>query len=104
MTNVPKNYKNGRQMREYHLKPINDVCGIFLLAAFAISIIHFHSLPDMEYTLGFKLFAVISILFHFVIGLGLLLRKNWGYHPFKLYLLCLYLGFPLGTYRRDTNI
>jgi hypothetical protein len=46
---------------------------------------------------GFREFLIIMSAWHFLIGLGLILRKMWGYHLFKSYLYLSYPGFPIGT-------
>ena len=43
-------------------------------------------------------FVIFTSLFHIILGIGILLKKNWGFVFFKAYLKLLYLGFPIGTY------
>jgi hypothetical protein len=43
-------------------------------------------------------FVIFSALFHFLLGIGILLKKNWGFVFFKAYLKLLFLAFPIGTY------
>lgn len=80
------------------LKPIR-VFGYFFLSVGCISVItHFLSLSETNYTYGFRVFVLSVGLFHFLIGLGILLRKRWGFYGFKCYLYLLYIAVPIGTY------
>lgn len=61
-------------------------------------LMHFAALNDARYSAGFQLFVVVLSLLHILIGLGVILKKNWGFHIFKFYLHLLYLAIPIGTY------
>lgn len=47
---------------------------------------------------GFREFLIVMVAWHFFVGLGLILRKIWGYYLFVGYLYFLYPGFPIGTF------
>lgn len=46
---------------------------------------------------GFRDFLIITITWYFLMGLGLTLRKIWGYYLFVAFLYLSYPGFPIGT-------
>lgn len=46
----------------------------------------------------FGVFLTIMITWHFLIGLGLILRKIWGYYLFVGFLYLSYPAFPIGTF------
>ena len=80
------------------LKPIR-VFGYFFLLVGCISVtMHLLALSDINYTYGFRVFVLSVGLLHFLLGLGILLRKRWGFYGLKCYLHLLYIAVPIGTY------
>jgi hypothetical protein len=70
---------------------ILTVAGIFIaLALFAES-----NAPKVDE--GGIIFLSIMAIWHLASGLGILLRKMWGFKLMKVYLYIMYLGIPLGT-------
>lgn len=79
------------------LKPIRTfgsilaVAGIFGIFALLAEL----NAPKLD--MGGIFFLIFMTTWHLISGLGILLRKKWGFILMKLYLYILYLGFPLGT-------
>lgn len=78
-------------------KPIRTF-GIILTAAgifgvFALIL----ELNDPRFSMGGLTFLVVMSTWHLISGLGILLRKKWGFTLMKFYLYIMYLGVPLGT-------
>ncbi len=72
--------------------------GTFLTAAgmFGIfALIAEYSAPKFDK--GAIIFLIIMSGWHLISGLGILLRKRWGFILMKFYLYIMYLGVPLGT-------
>ena len=46
---------------------------------------------DMAY------FAFIMSIWHFSTGLGVIIKKPWGYYLLKIYLYFMLIGIPIGT-------
>jgi len=61
---------------------------------------------------GFREFLTAITTWYFLIGLGLILRRLWGYYLFKSFLYLCYPGLPIGTtiayyglkYLKENNI
>jgi hypothetical protein len=79
-------------------RPINNFGYFFMGLALLGFLVLFLKLTDVEYLLLVWAFVGSVSLLHFLLGIGILLRKRWGFIIFKGYLHLLYLGFPLGTY------
>jgi hypothetical protein len=80
------------------LRPVK-IFGIVLFAIGFVGIIFdFSYLNDPELSTGFKIFGVIISMWHLLGGIGILLKKAWGFYIFKSYLYILFLGIPIGTY------
>lgn len=47
---------------------------------------------------GFRIFLTVTITWYFLIGLGLILRKIWGYYLFVGFLYLSYPAAPIGTF------
>ncbi len=46
-----------------------------------------------------NLYVVSSVIIYFFLtGLGIILKKKWGYYLFKFFLFIFLLAFPLGTF------
>lgn len=79
------------------LKPIRTfglvltVAGIFGIFALLAEL----NAPKLD--MGGIIFLIIMTTWHLISGIGILLRRKWGFILMKLYLYILYLGFPLGT-------
>lgn len=69
-----------------------SVCGIYTL-------ILLYTLEDRPPDI--RLFVIFFILmsgWYLTTGVGILLRRKWGYFFFKSFLYFLLLGFPIGTF------
>jgi FtsH-binding integral membrane protein len=42
-------------------------------------------------------FGITISLWYLITGIGILVRRQWGYYLFKLFLYVLLLAFPIGT-------
>jgi hypothetical protein len=80
------------------LRPVNIFGSILFLIGFIGIIYDFTYLTDPELSTGFKIFGVIVTMWHLLGGIGVLLKKVWGFYIFKSYLYILILGVPIGTY------
>ena len=60
--------------------PIRVFGFYFLLCAFICIILHFTSLSKPYYTIEFQFFVLLMGLFHFLIGIGIFLKRRWGFH------------------------
>ncbi len=78
-------------------KPIKTF-GVILTAAgmFGISLL-LSELNASTLNMPAIYFLLIMSIWHIVSGIGILLRKRWGFHLMKLYLYFMYLGIPIGT-------
>lgn len=79
-------------------KPVRIFGYCFILMGMIGLLMHFSLLKNINYTIEFVYFVLIISAFHFLTGIGVILRKNWGFHVFKFYLHSLYLALPVGTY------
>jgi len=52
---------------------------------------------DPEIFTSAWVFIALMTMWHLVTGIGILVRKKWGFYLLKLYLYVLYLGIPIGT-------
>ncbi len=50
-----------------------------------------------RFSKGGEIFLIILSVWHLISGLGILVRKKWGFILMKFYLYIMYLGVPLGT-------
>jgi len=81
-----------------YLAPINLFAKILIWAS-AIGLYFIYLvLTDPSFDSDFVVFLVVMVVSHTIIGVGLLLRKRWGFFLFKGYLFVLYAGIPIGTY------
>lgn len=46
----------------------------------------------------YNYFGISMLIWYLITGIGILMRKMWGYYLFKLFLYVLLLGFPIMTY------
>jgi hypothetical protein len=46
----------------------------------------------------FVMFFVLTSGWYLITGIGILLRRKWGYFLFKFFLYIFLLGFPVGTF------
>jgi hypothetical protein len=46
----------------------------------------------------FVMFFVLTSGWYLTTGIGILLRRKWGYFLFKFFLYIFLLGFPIGTF------
>jgi hypothetical protein len=78
-------------------KPIKFF-GYFFIGS-GICVVLMHIAFQDEFTLDGQIlfFTLFASIFQVALGLGIVLRKLWGYYLFKFILKCLYLAFPLGT-------
>lgn len=79
-------------------KPIKIFGYCFILMGVIALIMHFSLLQNKNYTIEFVYFVLMISFFHFLVGVGIILKKNWGFHIFKIYLYSLYFALPVGTY------
>ena len=69
--------------------------GVFLITIGVAGLLYyFQHLTDPR----FRTFIVVGIGWHLITGLGIVLRKMWGYYLLKFYLYALLLAVPIGTY------
>lgn len=80
------------------LKPIIIFGYCLILMGFIAILMHLFSLKNDSHATNFTSFTVAVSLFHFIIGLGVILKKKWGYYCFRVYLYLLSIGFPIGTF------
>lgn len=80
------------------LRPIKIFGAVLFVIGFFGIIFDFVYLNDPEVSTGFKIFGVIISMWHLLGGIGILLKKIWGFYIFKSYLYVLFLGIPIGTY------
>lgn len=72
--------------------------GYFLIViSFVGFITPFSLLIDVKYWLIVFSFYYLVSFFHLYIGIGLILKKKWVLPIFNLYLIILYICFPVGT-------
>lgn len=75
------------------------VAGIFFLIASLVGAVFFNYVHIAEgLEPSFVIFISINIIFHLLLGIGVIMQKMWGLHLLKIYLYILVLGFPIGTY------
>ena len=79
-------------------KTIRFILYYFFTACFIGLLLHFLLISDTDYTIEFEIFVILFTTIHGVIGLGILIRKRWGFWLFQWYLSMLYIAFPIGTY------
>ena len=79
-------------------KPIKAFGYCFILMGVVCMLMHFSLLQDKNYTIEFVFFVLIMAFFHLLVGVGIILKKKWGFFIFKFYLYSLYLAIPVGTY------
>ncbi len=73
--------------------------GWILVALFAYCLSMYASLLTSETLQAPVLhFFTIMGLWYLTAGVGLLMRKTWGYYLFKALLYLLLIGFPIGTF------
>jgi hypothetical protein len=80
------------------LRPVKIFGSILFIIGFIGIIFDFTYLNDPELSTGFKIFGVVVSMWHLLGGIGVLLKKAWGFYIFKSYLYILILGIPIGTY------
>jgi hypothetical protein len=61
-------------------------------------LIIFTKLINVKYFWVVWFFIGTISLYHLALGIGIILRKRWGFNLFKGYLRLLSIGFPIGTY------
>jgi hypothetical protein len=72
---------------------------IFLSACGFCTLVLLYTIEDRPQDI--HLFAIFFILmgsWYLTTGVGILLRRKWGYFCFKSFLYFLLLGFPIGTF------
>lgn len=79
-------------------RPVKVFGFCLLLMGITIILMHFSSPEREQFSAEFRYFALIVSSIHFFIGLGVILKKKWGYYCFKFYLYILSIGFPIGTF------
>ena len=80
------------------LKRINYFSYFFIFTSIFILMIHFVLLSDPAYSIEFKVFVFINIFYYFFVGLGLILKRKWGYYGLMSFVYVLYLAIPVGPY------
>ena len=80
------------------LRPVKIFGTVLFVIGFFGIIFDLNYLNDPEVSKGFKIFGVIISMWHLLGGIGILLKKIWGFYIFKSFLYVLFLGFPIGTY------
>ena len=79
-------------------RPLKYFAYFFIGIAFLGFVTLVLDLSKVKYLPAVWTFVGSVSIFHFVLGIGVLLRKKWGFTIFKGYLYLLYVGFPIGTY------
>ena len=79
-------------------KPIKNFGYCLIIMSACCLILHFFLSNDTDYNTVFMYFIFILSFFHFLVGMGVLLKTKWGYHLFRIYLFLLYPVLPIGTY------
>jgi hypothetical protein len=75
------------------------VAGIFFVISSLVGVLFFNYIHVKEgLERSFVIFISINIIFHLILGIGILMQKMWGLYLLKIYLYLLVLGFPIGTY------
>ncbi len=78
-------------------KPIQTF-GISLLFIGAAGVfIYFLMHNSPNFVSPFKVFFICMVAWHLLTGVGIIIRKIWGFYLLKFYLYILMLGFPIGT-------
>ncbi len=80
------------------LRPVIIFGYCLILMSIIILLVEFSSSERNLFKMEFRLFAIEVSFVHFFIGLGVILRKKWGYYCFRLYLYLLSVAFPIGTF------
>jgi hypothetical protein len=83
-----------------YFKPIKNFACFFIAVPIIFCIVLIVEPPsgsNEQYMLVWS-FVIFISFFHLPLGIGILLKKNWGLVFFKAYLKLLYFGFPIGTY------
>ena len=79
-------------------RPLN-VAGIFFVISSLVGGMFFNYIHITEgLESSFIIFISINIIFHHLLGIGILMQKMWGLYLLKIYLYILVLGFPIGTF------
>jgi hypothetical protein len=79
-------------------KPIRIFGYCFVFMGGIGLIMHFLLRHDVNYTIEFSCFVLTVTFLHFLLGIGVLFKKIWSYHIFRMYLYLLCLALPVGTY------
>ena len=75
-----------------------NIYGIILLIFFLSCLYTFYISLNIEYLkIDFYIFGIAVSLWYLATGIGILLRKKWGYYLFKSFLYFCLLLFPVGT-------
>ena len=78
-------------------KPIR-VFGFILTAFGILSFLEAEfGVNDSDFRLGAILFLLVMSIWHLATGIGIILRKRWGFPLMKLYVYIFLLGVPIGT-------
>ena len=92
MNYLRNNYSNDKRKR--FLK-------VFGYCLIGISILGFlyHVYINYHFSLSQErlYFLLIVLIWYMATGVGILIRKKWGYYLFKVFLYCLLVSFPIGT-------
>ncbi len=85
-------------MNEEKYKPIM-IFGIILIVFGLLGLLLAFDLSnDASFGEHFTVVAIIISIYHFIPGIGVVLKKEWGLKLFKIYLYILMVAFPIGTY------
>lgn len=79
-------------------RPIKVAGLIFIISSIfgGLFFNYINSVEGLERSL--IIFISINILFHLLMGIGVLYQKKWGLYLLKTYLYLLVLAFPIGTF------
>ena len=56
-----------------------------------------YKLHDIDALIAVWIFVGLISLFHFLLGVAIILKNRMGFGIFKTYLQCMYIAFPIGT-------
>ncbi len=71
---------------------------VLIVLSFLILLFYYMFVCKSDASFEFGLFAYFMSLLHMVTGIGVVLKKKWGFDLFKFYLKSLFYCIPIGTF------
>lgn len=78
-------------------KPIKTLGFIFLVSGFIFIFYNVVNWNEFIFGVGERIFMMTIATWFMLTGIGILLKKPWGFYLLKSVLYLLYIGWPLGT-------